>query len=49
MSKKVIVCCGGMPIQYQLIVDGELTNDPEDLVRAQIDEVLKIYEAATIV
>ena len=38
-----------MPIQYQLIVDGELTNDPEDLVRAQIDEVLKIYEAATIV
>ena len=38
-----------MPIQYQQIVDGQLKNDPRDVVMAQIAEVMKIYEAATIV
>ena len=36
-----------MPIQYQQIVDGNLTLDPKDLVMAQIAEVMKIYESAT--
>lgn len=36
-----------LPNQYLLLVEGEITNNPEDLILSKISDVLEIYNYAT--